>query len=76
MKKLFSKLFNAKVNPVVVALTGAAAVQTAPAFASDAVTVAQAATETGDPVTIIIQIILGLASLWKILRKNKEQNNG
>ena len=72
MKKLISKFFNAKVNPVIVAATGIAAVQTAPAIAADQ-QLLEVATSTGDPVTIIIQIVLAIASLWKILKKN--QNN-
>ena len=70
MKKFFSKFLNAKVNPVVVAATGIAAVQTAPAIAADQ-QLLEAATNTGDPLTIFIQIVLAIASLWKILKKNQ-----
>lgn len=70
MKTLFSKFLNLPAHPVTVGAVGVTLTQTAHAMATDAQTIAEA-TQAGDPVTVIIQIVIGIATLYKLLRKNK-----
>lgn len=73
MKQLLSNFINLPAHPVVVGIAGLAATQTAHAMDTHAQTLADA-TQAGDPVTVIIQIVIGIATLWKLFRKNKNGN--
>ena len=75
MKQLFSKIINYPAHPVTVGIVGLASTQTAYAMNSDQVQTIADATQAGDPVTIIIQVIIGLATLWKLLKKQKNASN-
>ena len=77
MKKLFSRLFNYPAHPMAVGVVGLASTQTAFAMNSDQInTIAEAAQTTGDPTTIIIQIIIGIATLIKLFKKNNNESTG
>lgn len=72
--KLISKLVNYPAHPITVGIAGVAATQTAFAMNAESIqTVADATTTPGDPVTVIIQIVIGIATLWKLLRKKKNE---
>lgn len=75
MKTLLSKIINYPAHPVTVGLVGLASTQTMYAMNSDQVNTIAEATQAADPTTVIIQIIIGIATLWKLLRKQKNDSN-
>jgi len=76
MRKLIAKIFNHPAHPITVGIVGLASTQTTFAMNSEQVqSLSQAATTTGDPVTLIIQIVIGIATLIKLFRKNNESTS-
>lgn len=73
MKKFFQRIITARVHPLTVGAVGIVGTQTtAAAMNTDTIQAAtEAATQAQDPATIIIQIVIALATLWKMLRKDK-----
>jgi hypothetical protein len=74
MKKIFQRIITARVHPLTVGAVGILGTQTtAAAMNTDTIEAATtAATQAQDPATIIIQIVIALATLYKMFRKNKE----
>jgi hypothetical protein len=75
MKKLLSKVLNANVHPIVVGGTGLIASQTtALAMNTDTIQTSAEIASAQDPATLLIQIVIAIATLYKMFRKNKDNN--
>jgi hypothetical protein len=75
MKTLLSKFLNYPAHPVTVGLAGVLTTQTAYAMNSAEIQNFTEAAQAGDPVTVIIQIVIGIATLIKLFKKNKNEGN-
>lgn len=67
MKNMIQNFIDAKVSPLVVGAAGAVGVEAAELIHS------AAEAPTSEIVHVVIQIVIGIATLFKLLRKNKKE---
>ena len=75
MKKILHRILNYPAHPISVGALGLLTSQSAYAMNSDQIqSLSDAATSSGDPLTVVIQIVIGIATLIKLFRKNKNES--